>query len=277
MNVAIIGAGALGGAVCRVLAARGDRVTVVSRRPVSLPALWVHGDAVSGEGLRRAVAGCDTVIYAAAGKSRREGLQVARFGARNAAVAAEGAGARLVVLGPAGSGASAHHALLKAYHEGTARCRLEGLEVRVARLPVLFGNGDHLLSPWLTRAVAGEPVRWPRVRPPLRPLWLGDAARLVLAAVAPEEEWPGDVEVKGPREWQMAALVHRTCAAVGVRPAALPRVGGSARWDHLGDQLNTRDDWNWLELGQRMDVEAWLDRVGADGSGPGVERVLNSR
>ncbi len=277
MKLAVIGTGALGGTLARVFAAREDRVTVVSRRPVDLPALWVQGDAVTGEGLRSAVAGCDAVIYAVAGVSRKEGVQAARFGARNAAVAAEGEGATLVVLGPAGSGEGARHPLLRAHHEGIEQCRLEGLDVRVVRLPVLFGNGDHLVSRWISRALAGESVRVPRVRHLFRPLWLGDAARVVIKALDSGEEWRGDVEVKGPREWEMATLMARTCAAIGRKPSSLPHLGSAARWEHLAEQLNPRDDWSWLELGERLDVEAWLEGVGSDGLGPGVEAVLRAR
>ncbi len=263
MKVAVVGAGTLGGALARGLSKGKTRVTVISRRPVELPALWVQADAVTGEGLRKAVGDAQVVIYAAAGETPKEAIQVARFGMRNAAVAAESAGARMVVVGPAGAGASARHPLLRAHHQGVEQARSEGLALRVVRLPVLFGLGDRLLSPWLDRAARGEAVRIPRVRSPLRPLWTGDATRLVLRAISPDGDWPGDTEVKGPEVWTLVELAAAACESQGRTPAGMPQLMGQARWDHLAEQDTERDDWDTLKLGERQTVTRWLAAVGS--------------
>lgn len=262
MRVAIIGAGALGGALARRLSRQADQVTVISRRPVDLPGLWIRGDAVSGDGLRKAVRGSEVVVFAAAGESRKEASELASFGARNAAVAAEDAGARLVVLGPAGGSARRQHPLHRAHHEGVAQARREGLALRVVRLPLLFGLNDHLLSPWLDRAARGEPVRMPRNRAVFRPLWTGDAARLVERAMADDPDWPGDVEVKGPTLHTLQELAIAACASLGRRPSTLPRLGGPFRWELAEEHGGERDDWDSLRLGERCTVSEWLAAAG---------------
>lgn len=67
MKVLVTGAsGMLGAAVARTLAARGDDVTVMQRRPSGLDLREVLGDVADAEAVRRAVAGQDAVIHLAA-------------------------------------------------------------------------------------------------------------------------------------------------------------------------------------------------------------------
>lgn len=56
----------LGGTVARLLAERGDRVTVLQRRPAGLGLPEVLGDVADRDVVRRAVAGCDAVVHLAA-------------------------------------------------------------------------------------------------------------------------------------------------------------------------------------------------------------------
>ena len=128
-------------------------MTVACRRPRDLPALWVQADAATGEGLRKALAGAEVVVFAAGGGTPKESQDLARYGIRNAAVAAETLGARLVVAGPVGAIEGARHPVLRASFAGVAAARGEGLALRHVRLPALFGEGDRLLSPWLDRVV----------------------------------------------------------------------------------------------------------------------------
>ena len=67
MKILVTGAGGLrGGATARALAARGDDVTVLQRRPAALGLREVLGDVADAEVVRRAVAGQDVVLHAAA-------------------------------------------------------------------------------------------------------------------------------------------------------------------------------------------------------------------
>ena len=67
MKVLVTGAsGMLGSATARALAARGDRVTVLQRRPAGLGLPEVLADVADPEAMRRAVAGHDAVVHLAA-------------------------------------------------------------------------------------------------------------------------------------------------------------------------------------------------------------------
>ncbi|RMB62008.1 NAD-dependent epimerase/dehydratase family protein [Tessaracoccus antarcticus] len=67
MRVLVTGAsGLLGGDVARALAARGDDVTVLQRRPSGLRLREVLGDITELDSLTRAVDGCDAVVHLAA-------------------------------------------------------------------------------------------------------------------------------------------------------------------------------------------------------------------
>ena len=67
MKVLVTGAsGMLGGAVARALAARGDEVTVVQRRPAGLGFREVLGDVADAAAVREAVAGQEAVVHLAA-------------------------------------------------------------------------------------------------------------------------------------------------------------------------------------------------------------------
>ncbi|WP_226344143.1 NAD-dependent epimerase/dehydratase family protein [Agilicoccus flavus] len=67
MRVLVTGAsGMLGGAVARLLADRGDEVTVLQRRSSSLPVREVLGDVADPDAVHRAVAGQDGIVHLAA-------------------------------------------------------------------------------------------------------------------------------------------------------------------------------------------------------------------
>ena len=67
VRVLVTGAsGALGAATARALAARGDRVTVLQRRPAGLGLPEVLADVADAAAVRRAVAGQDAVVHLAA-------------------------------------------------------------------------------------------------------------------------------------------------------------------------------------------------------------------
>lgn len=67
MRVLVTGAsGLLGGGVAKAVAARGDDVTVLQRRPSNLGLREVLGDITDPATLARAVEGCDAVIHLAA-------------------------------------------------------------------------------------------------------------------------------------------------------------------------------------------------------------------
>lgn len=259
----MIGSGTVGGALARALHARGDRVAVLSPEPVPLPAMWLRCDAVTGEGLRRGVKGCEVVVYAAAAQQGPAVADVARMGAQHAASAAVHAGARrLVLVGPVGAGPAARSASLRAHHEGVLGCRRVMESTAELRLPWLFGEGDHLLEPWLERARHGAPVPSPRVLTTLRPLWVGDAVKVLLRMVDGSLEHPAaPVNLLGPEALTLPELAERVRSRFGVRRALWPaRPERPEDLARLPEQLEVPDSWPALGLGERLTVAAWLER-----------------
>ena len=112
MKVLVTGAsGMLGGAVADALAARGDDVTVLQRRPSGLRHREVLADVVDAAAVRSAVAGHDAVVHLAAKVDiqgrYREFARVNITGTRNVVSACRRAGvARLVHVS---TPAVAHH------------------------------------------------------------------------------------------------------------------------------------------------------------------------
>ncbi len=102
MKVLVTGAsGMLGGAVALALAARGDDVTVLQRRPSGLGLREHLGDVTDATAVRAAVAGADTVIHLAA-KVHVVGawsdyLAANVVGTQNVVAAARAAGVRRLV------------------------------------------------------------------------------------------------------------------------------------------------------------------------------------
>lgn len=85
------GTGTLGRNVVRQLVEGGRQVRLLSRRhrpgDAASPADWSTGDLVAGEGIAEAVAGVDTVVHCASGRSGdREAARNLLDGARRAGV-----------------------------------------------------------------------------------------------------------------------------------------------------------------------------------------------
>lgn len=262
MRVAVVGSGVLGQALTRSLHGRGVAVTVLSPRAAELPAMWMRCDAVTGEGLRRGIAGAAVVVYTAAASAGPAVEEVARVGARHAATAAGQAGARFVLVGPAGAGPKAMAASLRAHHAATGVCRQIHPEARVIRVPPLFGEGDRLLSPWLAQVRRGRSLRVAGGDLQLRPLRLQDAVRVVEEAIEARLP-PGVVSLNGPEAHSVAGLAALVCDRLGARRAWIPWGGPSPRPEErarLPEQLDAPDDWARLELGERGTVAGFLER-----------------
>lgn len=261
MRVAIVGAGAVGRALTRGLHARGEELVLLSPRPVELPALWQRCEAISGQGLRQGVQGAEVVVVALAARKPDAARELLRLGAHHAVRAAAEAGAsRVVLLGPAGASARARSPSLKAHYEGTLQCRQAFPELRVLRAPPLFGEDDSLLSPWLARARLGHSIRVPLPKQQLRPLWVGDLLKPLLAAVDGALE-PRQVELQGPERLSFEEMAALVCQRLGVKTAF--RAGSVQErpedFARLPEQLDAPDDWAGLGLGRRLTLAAWLE------------------
>lgn len=262
MKVCVIGSGVLGKNLVRALAARGDQVTVLSNRPVELPALWRRCDAVSGEGLRRGLQGVEALVFAAAAQHSPIIEDLARQGLRHAVSAAAHAGVeRVILVGPTGARAGARAASLRAHHEGTLAARKLCPTMKLLRIPALFGADDHLLEPWLERIRHGRPLMVRHREAELRPLWVGDAVRVLLELVQGTLERP-ETQLQGPERLRVDELATRVCAKFSAK-RALFAWGAEERPEDLArlpEQLDASDDWEALKLGERSTVSEYLDR-----------------
>ena len=261
IRVAIVGGGPVGRLLARALSERGDRVALLSPRPVELPAFWMCADAVSGRGLRAGLSGAEVVVYAAAGQRGRDIEDIGIRGAEQVCRAARRAGAeRVLLLGPVGASSRAKSRHLQAHAFAIETCarRMPGL--RALGLPPLFGRDEHLLSPWLARAERGQPIRVHRGKLTVRPLWTGDARALLLAAV--DGQLPERAGVQGPEEHTISALADKLCAHYGVgrTPQLRARRPSPEERACLREQLTAPDGWGDLGLPERSTFDQWLAR-----------------
>jgi UDP-glucose 4-epimerase len=205
MNILVTGAtGKVGSRLANRLAARGDRVRALLRDPTRAalgdPIELAIGDLLDPSSLRAAVAGVDAVVHCAAffrGATPEQAHAVNDRGTQYLARAALAAGVRRfvftstgLVYGPNGGRLARESddcAPIAAYPVSKLAAErfllaLEGLDVRVLRLPFVYGDGD---------AHIAEAVPMMRTFPPTQRMSLGhhvdiaQAVALVLDAAAP--------------------------------------------------------------------------------------------
>ena len=222
MRVAVTGAsGLLGRATVPLLAQQGHEVVALGRDLARLQAsvgAWAACRApADGEGdLARALQGCDAVVHLAARRIAPGGAGLAPFLEPNLALtervlaAAGAAGVEVACLASSISVYSADNQVpfdesqapaprggyglskLAGEHLGRIWGAAEGRRVVSLRLASLLGSGDEtgegrMLGTFLDRARRGEPlVLWGRGGGGRDLLYVGDAARAVAAALAPE-------------------------------------------------------------------------------------------
>ena len=172
MRVLVTGAsGMLGSATARALAARGDRVTVLQRRPAGLGLPEVLADVADTEAVRSAVAGHDAVVHLAA---------------------------KVDVTGPWAAYARANVAGTQAV---VAACQAAGVERLVhVSSPSVAHAGDSLVG---AGAAAAAPTRvrgaYARSKAMAEQIALGaDSGGLAVTAIRPHLVWgPGDTQLVG--------------------------------------------------------------------------------
>jgi nucleoside-diphosphate-sugar epimerase len=159
----------LGSATARALAARGDRVTVLQRRPAGLGLPEVLADVADTEAIRHAVTGHDAVVHLAA---------------------------KVDVTGPWAAYARANIAGTRAV---VAACRAGGIERLVyVSTPSVAHTGDSLVGAGVAPA---DPVRargaYARSKAVAERIALGaDGADLAVTAIRPHLVWgPGDTQL----------------------------------------------------------------------------------
>ena len=245
MRVLVTGAsGALGAATARALAARGDRVTVLQRRPAGLGLPEVLADVADGAAVGRAAAGQDAVVHLAArvGYSGRwpeyastniDGTRAVVAACRAAAVgrlvhvsspSVAHAGSSLVGVGagPADpTRARGPYARSKAAAEQIAlAANGPGLAVTAIRPHLVWGPGDQqLVGRVVERARAGRLVLVGTGAALMDSTYLDNAVSALLAAVDRADTAAGRALVVSNGEPRpVAELLAGICAAAGVPP-----------------------------------------------------------
>ncbi len=279
MTVLVNGAsGFVGRHVVRELVADGHRVRAMVRDVRGARALealdceLVRGDVTDPASLRAAARGCRAVVHLVAIMAGRpadfERVMVAGTG--NTIEAARDAGVRRFVLMSAlGTGPETRDTVpyYRAKWAEEEAVRGSGLGHTVLRPSFVFGPDGGLL-PRLLRIVRLSPVI-PVIgdgAQRLQPIWIGDLARAVALAIAPEHDQV--VELGGPDVLDWNELWEQIRQALHARrPAAHLPVwllrGPAALLERLPSPPLTRDQLRMLQLG---------DNVVADG-GAGMRQL----
>jgi UDP-glucose 4-epimerase len=167
MNILVSGAtGKVGNRLVKHLAQRGDQVRALVRDPLRAASILgtrvelVKGDLLDTESLEAAVRGVDAIVHCAAffrGATPEEAHAVNDLGTRHLANAARAASVQRFVFTSTGlvygntggklSDEDAPCAALDAYPVSKLAAErflfsIEGLDVRVLRLPFVYGDGD---------------------------------------------------------------------------------------------------------------------------------------
>lgn len=264
-NVLLIGgSGFLGSELARLLAARGVRVTIPTRRAAHAKHLTVLPTAEVVEAnvhdramLAALVRGRDAVINLVGILYSRPGSPYGREFARahvelpRAIVAAcRGAGVRRL-LHVSAAAASAHapsqYLRSKAAGEAAVREAPSSLEWTIFRPSVIFGPADNFLNLFarLLRVAPLLPLACPGAR--FQPVWVGDVAAVMLDALDRPESCGGTYELCGPKVYTLRQLVETVGEITGHRrtvlglPGALSRLQ-AAVFEHLPGRLMTRDN-----------------------------------
>ena len=224
------GTGFLGRFVVQALVAAGHPVRVATRHPPRRPTRgvdWLQTDVREEASVRAAVAGAAGVVnvvglYTERGAETFDAVHVT--GAATVAREARGAGVeRLVQISGIGADPSSPSRYVRARAQGEQRVREAFPEAIILRPSVLFGPGDALLNV-LDRITAVVPV-FPLIGSGdtrLQPVYAGDVAQAVLAALRHPEAPGHSYELGGPRAWRYREIVELILRHRGRRRWLLP-------------------------------------------------------
>jgi NADH dehydrogenase len=228
------GTGFVGGHLAIALAQQGHETLVIARgidrRPWAADVLSTPGVRLvtaglgDEESLRRAFAGCDAVAHCA-GINRELGNQtydaVHVEGTRHTVHAAEHAEVRRIAflsfLRARPNCGSAYHETKWAAEEIV---RASKLEWTVLKPGMIFGRGDHMLD-HLTRALCTFPVFVSIGRRRVRPLAVGDAVQILMAALIDGRLARKTTAVTGHTELSFDDAVRLVGEVIGKRPILL--------------------------------------------------------
>lgn len=255
------GGGFLGRYVAQALLAAGARVRIAERDPRRAFYLkpqgglgqtqFVAADVTRAETIARACEGADAVVNLV-GTFTGDLRAVHVDGARAIAEAAAANGAALVHV--SAIGADPHSASLYGQTKGEGEAAVRAADPRaiILRPSTVFGREDQFVNRF-----AGMIARLPivpvlRAQARFQPVFVGDVAEAVVAALADAERHAGKTfELGGPEVLTMIQLQRWIAATIGRTPmfAELPdAVGGAmAALGFLPGAPITADQWKMLQ------------------------------
>ena len=276
------GGGFLGRYVARALLQAGARVRIAQRDPRQAYFLkpqgglgqtqFVVADITRADSVARAVAGSDAVVNLV-GILNGKFDAVHAGGAANVARAARDAGARaLVHISAIGADAQSPSAYGRSKAAGEKAMREAFPDAAILRPSIVFGREDQFVNRF-ARMIQMLPVV-PVVRGETRfqPVFVGDVARAVAAALAEPERYAGRTfDLGGPEVLAMATLNARIADWIGRKRSfvAVPDAVAEAMARFAGWAPGAPMTWDqWLMLGADNVVPAGADGLDALGITP---------
>lgn len=259
------GGGFVGRHVAQQLLSAGARVRIACRHPekaLSLKPLadlgqvqFVPCSVTHPQSVAAAMQGADAAVYLVGAFDGDLSALHVRGPALAATAARENGADAFVLISAIGADADSEvpYAHTKADGEAAAREAFPG--TTVLRPSILFGEDDNFINMFagLIAALPVLPIFGPDAQ--LQPLWVDDAARAVLAAVADPASHAGKTyEIAGPEALTMAEINHRIADAAARKPAfvELPdQVSGmiATLTGWLPGAPITSDQWQLLKAG----------------------------
>ncbi|MFZ5796001.1 MAG: complex I NDUFA9 subunit family protein [Sphingomonas sp.] len=255
------GGGFLGRYVAQALLARGARVRIAQRDPRQAFFLkpqgglgqtqFVAADLAKPESIARAVAGSDAVVNLV-GILGGDFQRVHVEGARIVAEAAKAAGvARLVQISAVGADPASPSAYGRSKGEGEAAVRAAFPSATILRPSIVFGREDQFINRFAKMIASAPVVPVLRAGTKFQPVYVGDVADAVVAAIEnPALSAGKTLELGGPDILSMGALVRWIAKAIRRTPhiVELPdAIGGAiAAFGFLPGAPITSDQWKML-------------------------------
>lgn len=255
------GGGFLGRYVAQALLARGARVRIAQRDPRQAFFLkpqgglgqtqFVAADLAKPESIARAVAGSDAVVNLV-GILGGDFQRVHVEGARIVAEAAKAAGvAQLVQISAIGADPASPSAYGRSKGEGEAAVRAAFPSATILRPSIVFGREDQFINRFAKMIASAPVVPVLRAGTKFQPVYVGDVADAVVAAIEnPALSAGKTLELGGPDILSMGALVRWIAKAIRRTPhiVELPdAIGGAiAAFGFLPGAPITSDQWKML-------------------------------
>lgn len=257
------GSGFLGRYVVQALLQHGARVRVVARDPRDGWFLrtqsglgqiqFASGDVRNADSVGRAIAGADAAVnLVGILKGDFHGFHVE--GARNVANAATGAGIKsLVHISAIGADPQSRSAYGRSKGEGEDAVRAAFPSATILRPSIVFGREDQFVNRFadLIRMLPVIPVIRGAVK--FQPVYVGDVAKAVVAAIADPAEFGGKTyDLGGPEILSMSELNRWIGSVIGRKapffdmPDAVSRLMVRAIGSLPGAPM-TQDQWLMLQ------------------------------